>query len=437
AKAKGPGKDNKEPRGQGKDDTKDPKGEAKKPVKKDAKPGDSKATKDKKPGDGAAAKASESKEKKPGEAKDNKPSDAKPGDKNSKSGPNRDSKPKGRGDGKAEPKDGPKSDGKPMDSQSKPSGKGGQQSQSKPGEQGKSGDPPRADDQKPQENPAKKQIEDALKSQKNAEKDLNKKKNKDAVANQDDAITKLKKAQKTLEDLLKQLREEEIERLLAALQGRCERMLAMQIAVRDGTVALDKSIDKKDPTREQQQLSNELSDKEDEIVREASKAIRIIQEEGSAVAFAEVFIQVRGDMTIVAGRLRKTDTTVVTQTIENDIIATLQEMIEALKKARKDNQNKQQQQPQQGGGSPQDQRLIDMIAELKMIRSMQLRVNSRTAVYGKQYEGEQAPLATAAPDAKLREKYEMIQRELRILAERQLKIEKVTSDIAKGKNKAN
>jgi len=66
-----------------------------------------------------------------------------------------------------------------------------------------------------------------------------------------------------------------------------------------------------------------------------------------------------------------------------------------------------------------------------------LRVNSRTEVYGKQYEGEQAPTPAVASDGKLREQYEMIQRELRELAERQLKIEKVTSDIAKGKNKAN
>jgi hypothetical protein len=158
--------------------------------------------------------------------------------------------------------------------------------------------------------------------------------------------------------------------------------------------------------------------------------------EGSAIAFAEVFLQVRGDMSMVALRLRKTDTGAVTQTIENDIIATLREMIEALKKARKDNQNKPS--PKSGqSGPPPDQRLIDMIAELKMIRSMQLRVNSRTEVYGKQYEGEQAPPPVAASDAKVRDQYEMIQRELRDLADRQSKIEKVTSDIAKGKNKAN
>jgi hypothetical protein len=359
--------------------------------------------------------------------KDSKKSDSKKGD---KSGEKNDANPGEPKDSKSgEPKDGKKS-GEPKD---------GQPSQPKDGEPGDQKDGQQANKQEQQQesNPVKKQIQEANKHQEGAEKDLNEKKNPDAVAKQDKALEELNKAKKRLEDLLKQLREEEKERLLAALQARCERMLAMQIAVRDGTVTLDKEIDKKDPNREQQQTSNVLSDREEEIIREASKAISIIQAEGSAIAFAEVFLQVRTDMTTVANHLRKTDTSVVTQTVENDIIATLQEMIEALKKARKDNKNPPP--PPRPGqqGPPPDQRLIDMLAELKMIRSMQLRVNSRTEVYGKQYEGEQAPAPTLAADAKLREQYEMIQRELRDLGERQLKIEKVTSDIAKGKNKAN
>ncbi len=338
-----------------------------------------------------------------------------------------------------------KNDGKSKEGKE---GKPGEKKESKPGEP-KEGNPSEPKEGKPgekkdeqankqqQNNPIQKDIEQANKHQKGAENKLEEKKNRDAVAQQDEALKKLNDAKKRLEALLKQLREEEIERILAALQARCEKMLAMQIAVRDGTVGLDKAIDKKEPTREQQQNSNVLSDREEEIIREASKAIGIIQAEGSAIAFAEVFLQVRSDMMNVAGRLRRTDTGVVTQTIENDIIATLQEMIEALKKARKDNKNPPQPPKPSQGGPPPDQRLIDMLAELKMIRSMQLRVNSRTDVYGQQYEGEQAPPPGSAGDVKLREQLETIQRELRELSERQLKIEKVTSDIAKGKNKGN
>ena len=42
------------------------------------------------------------------------------------------------------------------------------------------------------------------------------------------------------------------------------------------------------------------------------------------------------------------------------------------------------------GGKPPDPKLIDMLAELKMIYAMQRRVNSRTEMYGKKYKGEQA-----------------------------------------------
>jgi hypothetical protein len=94
-------------------------------------------------------------------------------------------------------------------------------------------------------------------------------------------------------------------------------------------------------------------------------------------------------------------------------------MIDALKKAQ------QQMQAQKGQpsppGQPADQKLIDLLAELKMIRAMQVRVNNRTETYGKQYPGEQAD----TPE---------IQKELKNLADRQFKILKVTKDIAEGKN---
>src|SRR5688572_27612849 len=88
------------------------------------------------------------------------------------------------------------------------------------------------------------------------------------------------------------------------------------------------------------QNSNNWAFVELEIVKMANVAIRLVEEEGSAVAFAEVFKQVRDDMEKVAKRLRVPDVGEVTQTIERDIIETLKEMIEALKKARKENEQK-------------------------------------------------------------------------------------------------
>src|SRR5262249_3681091 len=155
--------------------------------------------------------------------------------------------------------------------------------------------------------------------------------------------------------------------------------------VQAGTIRVFKAIEAtpgKKPSRLNEQDSLRLSDQEKEIIVEANKAIEMIRDEGSAVAFAEVFNQVRDDMIDVQRRLEKIDVGTVTQAVEQDIIDMLKEMIEALKKAQQKNQSK----PSQGSpGPPPDQRLLDLIAELKMIRSMQIRINGRTTTYAREY----------------------------------------------------
>ncbi|HEV3117737.1 MAG TPA: hypothetical protein VGY58_11830 [Gemmataceae bacterium] len=308
----------------------------------------------------------------------------------------------GKGDGQGKPKAGEPKDGQPKDGQPKNG-------------QPKNGDklPP------PQETDGRKEIQEATEPQKQSEKNMEKEKNKEASNNLDEAIKKLEEARKRLEELLRQLREEELRRLLAKLEGRCQRMLAMQIEVYNGTVALERTIaqnDDKKANRSDEQRSLKLSDREQEIVREAETCLKLLESEGSAVAFVEIFTEARDDMLNVTRRLGKADVGSITQQTEQDIIAMLKEMIEALKRAQSPSQS------QGRGGQPNrgNQSLIDLLAELKMIRSMQLRVNLRTQAYGRQYPGELAN----DPD---------IQKELENLAQRQQKIFEVTNSIARGK----
>jgi hypothetical protein len=137
-----------------------------------------------------------------------------------------------------------------------------------------------------------------------------------------------------------------------------------------------------------------------------------------------VFQQIRQDMMHVKKRLELTDVADVTQGIEKDIIATLKEMIDALKKAREENQEPSDSKPGKGGkgGKPGDQKLLELLQELKMVRSLQKRINDRTLDRAKQYPGEQA-------------KDPQVVRELRALAERQLRIQEIVANIAKGANK--
>jgi hypothetical protein len=164
-----------------------------------------------------------------------------------------------------------------------------------------------------------------------------------------------------------------------------------------------------------------LSDREGDIEKEAASAIKVLEEDGTVIAFLEVFKQVRADVGIVEKRLGKTDTGNVTQAIETDIIDTLKEMIEALKKAQKPEPCTKCDPPEDPGDPgprPDKEPLVTLLQELKMVRAMQNRVNTRTKTYGAMYKGEQAE----TPD---------VVRELKILAEWQLKVHEITTGFKK------
>jgi hypothetical protein len=423
AKSEGKGDGNK---GEGKDAGKSP--EAKSGEAKDAgnqKPGEPKSGEAKagasKPGSPGAPKPGEAKASKGGEG-------SKAGAKGSPSASKSSQSSQSKSGGQGQPKQGEAKSGKAGgqgqskgQSRTLPTPYDTKPSQAKDDDQ--KGNPP----QKPQTptqdatSKAQKRIQEAIERMNKAEENIAKSENKRATQDQDDAIKELNEARKKLEDLLRQLREEELERLLANLQLRCEKMLAMQIRVYDGTIGVDKAIQanaNKKANRNNEQDSLKLSDDEKAIVTEASKAIQILEDEGSAVAFPEVFVQVREDMKNVQRRLGVVDTGKVTQATEEDIINTLKEMIEALKKAQKDAK------AGKGGkgGQPPDPKLLDQIAELKMIRSMQVRVNTRTQLYGRQYNGEQA-------------EEPRVRQEIRQLGERQERIFDVTNRIVRGENK--
>jgi hypothetical protein len=127
----------------------------------------------------------------------------------------------------------------------------------------------------------------------------------------------------------------------------------------------------------------------------------------------------------VVDRLAAAKADKLTLGIEEDIIAALQDMIEALQKAQQDLQQQQQQGPQQQM-DPEDQPLVDKIAELKMIRALQDRVRKRTVRYAGLLDDEEDPVGEATD--------EELRTAIQKLAERQQSITRVTRDIVLGKN---
>ena len=185
-----------------------------------------------------------------------------------------------------------------------------------------------------------------------------------------------------MEEILRQLREEEMKQLLAMLEARFQKILQIQSEIYGGTVRLDK-IPRAERSHAYEIDTGRLSNREAEIVMEVEKALSLLREEGSSVAMPEAVQQVRDDMQQLVHRLAEGKTEVLTQNIEKDVITALQEIVDALKKAQKDPESKKKPPGPSPNGQPQDPPLIELLAELKMIRALQLRVNRRTERYSK------------------------------------------------------
>ena len=269
-------------------------------------------------------------------------------------------------------------------------------------------------------------VKKAVPDEQNASDNLDKDNRAKASDEQAKAIEKMEQARQELEKRLKQLREQELERLLANLEQRVGKMLAMQIEVKGVTGTIDGQI-MKNPDQKPRpidfQNSQKQEDREAEIIAEADKAIELLRNEGSAVAFPAVFEEVRQDMSRVKERLHNANVGADTQALEQDIIEVLTQMKEALKKA----QQELGKSPPMPPGEPppsgdQLKKLLDEIAELKLIRQQQQLVNTRTTRYGERFKGEQADEL-------------QIKKELKDLGERQEKIESMINNLVTGKNK--
>ncbi len=276
------------------------------------------------------------------------------------------------------------------------------------------------------ETPAKKRVREAEQKMREAQQKLEEAKRSESVEKQTEALEKLQEAIAELEEVLRQLREEEVERVLALLEGRFRKMLEMEMKVYEGTLRIDKIPEDK-RSRAIDIRSGKLAFDQRKIAAEADRCLTLLLEEGSSVAFPEVVEQLRDDMEEVSARLDQTKVDRITQGLEEEIIGTLEELIAALQKAQQDMEEGQQNQPPSEPGEPSEPPLVDILAELKMIRSLQQRVNARTSRYSQLLDDPDDPVGRAQQD------------DLRVaigkLSELESRIQRITRDIVLGKNK--
>ncbi len=291
---------------------------------------------------------------------------------NSESGENKssendkDSKPDESGQDETQPGQFPSTEpGEQSDSESQSSES---QQNAGPGESGES---------EAKKTPGGKEVAQARQYMQEALEQLQKQLRDQALEKQDDAIEELQKAVEELRRKLLQLREEEKEMILASLEARFQRMLAQQTQIYDETVDLnatpgDEWLDT------MHGRSREVAIQQADLQIECNQTLGLLKEDGTSVAIVLSVEDIAQDMQTVSGRLRESRVGSLTQSLETDIIEALKELIEATQREMQEMKSEERQQQQEQSGSQEKPPLVQIIAEIKVLRSLQLRINRRT-----------------------------------------------------------
>lgn len=227
---------------------------------------------------------------------------------------------------------------------------------------------------KDQMRPGAKPLEGAIQRMQKAVERMQDHKAGDAAEEEEKAGANLQEALDKLDDALKQVRQEEQEEALAALDARFREMLEREMKVRERVQAVLEG-------RDAAQGLTEAIDWHHEARQQCDSTLRILMDEGTTVIVPELVRQLAGDMADVSAMLEKNEATEQTVRRLDEIIATLQEVLAAVDQQRSEKQpsepgEQQQQQPNQDQRKP----LLPNSAELKLLRSTQVRLNERSRV---------------------------------------------------------
>jgi hypothetical protein len=363
------------------------------------------------------------------ESQKNKPSESKPSESDS------DSNPGDPSESKPSESDSDSNPGDPSESKPKK-----QPSKSGESESGESGDSPNQDEQDSaeedeQENaddaPAQKALKKAKKNMKKAREKLEKAEKEGALHDQDEAIAELRKAKEELEKILRQLREEELLQTLEKLEERFKQMLQREEAIRAQNERLNNES-KSEAGKETRTIkikADRLGADQQGVIEMAEATLLLLREDGTAQAMTESLIQTRFDMADIRQRLSVPALDDTLLEIEDTVIESLKEMLEAVKEAIDEAKERQEQQKQNNeqnaNGQQQEEPLIKALAELRMIRSMQIRVNDRT----KRSEQDIARLRD-----KPNSDFGTLRQSVEELARQQNRISRILHEIKIGKN---
>ena len=273
--------------------------------------------------------------------------------------------------------------------------------------------------------PGQKSVSGAAGNMKQAAGQLGKGQCGSANSSQNEALDKLKKARRDLEEAI--AREEELEQLetLVKIDAELQKILETQKTISAGTKAVDKKrpVNKPWPRAEELALAA-LSRGENGLGEKVDLIRKKLAAEGTTAVFPAVLEEVGGDLNTAAKRLDGKDPGKLTQSIQADVELALQEMIDALRKEMGRRRRKQAAGggSGKGGGGGKKPPLVSSLAELKLLWRLEKQIQKRTIL-----------LNGSEPDDNTTK--EQIAEMHKKLAGRQAKVKTMTEKLAK-KSKA-
>lgn len=235
-----------------------------------------------------------------------------------------------------------------------------------------------------------------------------------ALAEQEAALAELEKARAELERILRQMRQEEIARLLTGLQARLEKMLALQREIYGATEKLS-SLPEAARGRDQALEIGRLGRQQAAVGWEADGLLLLLREDASAPAMYEAATHLRTDIRLVEELFAAQDIGPLNLSTQQAILAALQEMLEAVRERLEEIETARSDRAGQMAGGPTP--LVDLLAELRMLRSLQERIRTRTEEY-------QRWLASPGQDPA------RLKASLRELAARQARLQEIARELA-------
>jgi hypothetical protein len=196
----------------------------------------------------------------------------------------------------------------------------------------------------------------------------------------------LQDAQNQTKSTREQMERREADRKRQEMLAAYRRLAEKQSVVRDATVAARP----KDPAAKLDRRglieSRRLAIVQGEIRQDLDAIVAESEDVRSSVAFSQAHALIGGWASEASTRLGNADLSDETVGLQQQILDLMVELIEALNEAQAaederfqaPEQNDQQQQQQQGGGDSQPQPPIPPVAELKLLRGMQVQVLERT-----------------------------------------------------------